>query len=109
MVEACSREPEVVNSNLTTTISFHLEIWFFEIFHRGPYFVGFQTKWIITHSGTYYNAVIVFLMFFYVHLISAQRTVIGNILTQKIDLTHLCFLFIHFAASVSKVSGQSKI
>ena len=36
-----------VGSNPTKTVSFHLEIWFFEIFHRGPYFVGFQTKWIM--------------------------------------------------------------
>ena len=41
-------KPGVVSSNLTRTLSFHLEIWFFEIFHRGPYFVGFQTKWIMT-------------------------------------------------------------
>ena len=48
VVEDCSRKPRVVSSNLTKTLSFHLEIWFFEIFHRGPYFVGFQTKWIMT-------------------------------------------------------------
>ena len=48
VVEDCSRKPGVVSSNLTKTLSFHLEIWFFEIFHRGPYFVGFQTKWIMT-------------------------------------------------------------
>ena len=48
VVEDCSHKPEVVSLNLTKTLSFHLEIWFFEIFHRGPYFVGFQTKWIMT-------------------------------------------------------------
>ena len=47
VVEDRSRKPGVVSSNLTKTLSFHLEIWFFEIFHRGPYFVGFQTKWIM--------------------------------------------------------------
>ena len=37
-----------VSLNLTKTLSFHLENWFFEIFHRVPYIVGFQTKWIMT-------------------------------------------------------------
>ena len=46
----CSQviKPGVVSSNLTKSLSFYLEIWFFEIFDRGPYFVGFQTKWIMT-------------------------------------------------------------
>ena len=44
--------------------NFHLEIWFLENFYRGPYFVGFQTKWIMTPYGTYFNAVALFLMFF---------------------------------------------
>ena len=48
VVEDCSREPWVLSSNHTKTLAFHLEIWFFENFHRGPYFVGFQTKWIMT-------------------------------------------------------------
>ena len=48
VVEDCSHKPRVVSSNLTKTLSFHLKIWFFENFHRGPYFVGFQTKWIMT-------------------------------------------------------------
>ena len=48
VVEDCSHKLEDVSSNLTKTLSFHLEIWFFENFHRGPYFVGFQTKWIMT-------------------------------------------------------------
>ena len=41
-------KPRVVSLNPTKTLSFHLGIWFFENFHRGPYFVGFQTKWIMT-------------------------------------------------------------
>ena len=48
VVEDCSRKPRVVSSNLTKILSFHLEIWFFENFHRGPYYVGFWTKWIMT-------------------------------------------------------------
>ena len=48
VVEDCSRKPGVVSLNHTETLSFHLEIWFFENFDRGPYFVGFQTKWIMT-------------------------------------------------------------
>ena len=47
VVEDCSRKQGVMSSNLTKTLSFHLEIWFFEIFHRGPYYVGFRTKWIM--------------------------------------------------------------
>ena len=31
--------------------------------HRGPYFVGFQTKWIMIHQVTIHNAVIKFSMF----------------------------------------------
>ena len=64
VVEDCSCKMRVVSSNLAKTLSFHLEIWFFENLHRGPYFVGFQTKWIMTPYGTYFNAVIVYLMFF---------------------------------------------
>ena len=59
VVEDCSHKPRVVSSNLSKTLLFHLEI-----FHRGPYFVGFQTKWIMTPKGTCFNAVTVFLMFF---------------------------------------------
>ena len=46
----CSQviKPGVVSLDLTKILPFHLEIWFFENFHRGPYFVGFQTKWIMT-------------------------------------------------------------
>ena len=45
----CSQvfKPGVVSSNLTKILSLHLEIWFFENFHRGPYYVGFWTKWIM--------------------------------------------------------------
>ena len=31
--------------------------------HRGPYFVGFQTKWIMITQVTIHNAVIIFSMF----------------------------------------------
>ena len=48
VVEDCSRNLRFVGLNPTKTSSFHLENWFFENFHRGPYFVGFQTKWILT-------------------------------------------------------------
>ena len=48
VVEDCSHKPGFVSSNHTKTLSFHLDIWFFENFHRSPYFVGFQTKWIMT-------------------------------------------------------------
>ena len=48
VVEDYSCEPGVPSLNLTKTLLFHLVIWFFENFHRGPYFVGFQTKWIMT-------------------------------------------------------------
>ena len=64
VVEDCCRKPGVVSSNLTKTLSFHLEIWFFEIFHRVPYYVGFRTKWIMIPQGTYYNAVMEFPMSF---------------------------------------------
>ena len=48
VVEDCSRKLGVVSLNLNKTLSFHLKICFFEIFHRGSYFVGFPTKWIMT-------------------------------------------------------------
>ena len=48
VVEDYSRNPGVVSSNPTKTLPFHLEIQFFENFHRGSYFVGSQTKWIMT-------------------------------------------------------------
>ena len=48
VVEDCSRKLRVKGSNPTKTFSFHLENWFFEFFHRVPYIVGFQTKWIMT-------------------------------------------------------------
>ena len=48
VVEDCSCNPWVVSSNPSQTLSFHLEIWFLKIFYSGPYFVGFQTKWIMT-------------------------------------------------------------
>ena len=65
VVEDCSRNLRFEGSNPTKTSSFHLENWFFENFHRGPYFVGFQTKWIMTPKGTYFNALIVFLISFW--------------------------------------------
>ena len=37
----------------------------FQIFHRVPYFVGFQTKWILTLWGIKFNAVKVFPMSFW--------------------------------------------
>ena len=48
VVEDWSHKPEVVSSNLTKNPSFSFEISFLENFHRVPYFVGFQTKWIMT-------------------------------------------------------------
>ena len=47
VVEDCFPNPGVATSNPTKNLSFYLEICFFENFHRGPYFVGFQTKWIM--------------------------------------------------------------
>ena len=55
--------------NLSDTIELKpckaCKFWFFEIFISVPYYVGFWTKWIMTPKGTYFNAVIVFLMFFW--------------------------------------------
>ena len=46
VVEDCSCTQGVLSSNLTKTVLFHFEIWFLK--NSGLYFVGFQTKWIMT-------------------------------------------------------------
>ena len=64
LVENCTHKLGVESSNPTKTFSFYIENWFFENVHRGPYFEGFQTKWIMTSYGTCFNPVIVLFMSF---------------------------------------------
>ena len=68
VVEDCSHNPRIMCSNLLKNLFHSIKISFFENFLRGPYFVGFQTKWKMTPLGTNFNAMVIFLMSFWCSL-----------------------------------------
>ena len=59
------------NPNLLTDLMLYVSMTFNSLLSKIPYFVGFQTKWIMIP----FNAVVVFSMFFDVCVILPQWTV----------------------------------